>query len=124
MERSLRVAVSLLVVILVGCASQAINETNYNLGVQAYRAKNYKEAVAQWSKAAESGDVSAMNNLGILSLMVLGQKRISNAASAFGMRRLCGDSRNRTRKDGSRSEFLPVLDKAIECLRNVVYDRA
>ena len=29
-----------------------------------------------------------------------------------------------TRKDGSRSEFLPVLKQAIECLRSVIYGHA
>ena len=41
-------------------------ESPYNLGVEAYKTKNYKEAAVQWSKAVAQGNVSAMNNLGYL----------------------------------------------------------
>ena len=41
-------------------------ETPYVLGVEAYKKKDFPEAIAQWSKAAARGNVDAMNNLGFL----------------------------------------------------------
>lgn len=41
-------------------------ETPYVLGVEAFKKKNYSEAIAQWSKAAARGNADAMNNLGFL----------------------------------------------------------
>ena len=41
-------------------------ESDYNLGVQAYRTRNYPEAAAQWKKTVARGNVDAMNNLGYL----------------------------------------------------------
>jgi TPR repeat protein len=75
MERFLRVAITLVALLLASCASQHANETSYNLGVQAYKTKNYTEAVTQWSRAVENGDVTAMNNLGYLVFNGLGIKK-------------------------------------------------
>ena len=41
-------------------------EDPYNLGVGAWRKKDYAEAAHQWSLAALSGEVNALNNLGYL----------------------------------------------------------
>jgi len=45
---------------------RATAETPYNLGVAAYKDKNYSEAAAQWTRSVASGNVEAMNNLGYL----------------------------------------------------------
>ena len=41
-------------------------ESDYNLGVQAYQKKDYSEAAAQWKKSVVRGNVDAMNNLAFL----------------------------------------------------------
>jgi TPR repeat protein len=41
-------------------------ESDYNLGVQAYRVRDYPEAAAQWKKSVARGNVDAMNNIGYL----------------------------------------------------------
>jgi hypothetical protein len=41
-------------------------ESDYNLGVQAYQKKDYSEAAAQWQKSVVRGNVDAMNNLAFL----------------------------------------------------------
>lgn len=51
------------------------NETEYNLGVYAYRAKDYANARQHWHKAVVEGEVSAMNNLGFLLFNALGGPR-------------------------------------------------
>ena len=51
------------------------SETEYNLGVYAYRAKDYAGARQHWQKAVVEGEVSAMNNLGFLLFNALGGPR-------------------------------------------------
>jgi len=51
--------------VVVSCASVP-GETPYNLGVDAYKKRNYSEAAAQWTKSVAHGDTEAMNNLGYL----------------------------------------------------------
>jgi hypothetical protein len=52
---------------LVACTAQAAPEkSEYNLGVEAYRVKDYASARAHWAKAVEEGEPSAFNNLGFL----------------------------------------------------------
>jgi TPR repeat protein len=51
--------------LVVSCASVPA-ETPYNLGVAAYKKRNYSEAAAQWTKSVARGDTEAMNNLGYL----------------------------------------------------------
>jgi tetratricopeptide (TPR) repeat protein len=51
--------------VVISCASVPA-ETPYNLGVAAYKKRNYSEAAAQWTKAVASGNTEAMNNLGFL----------------------------------------------------------
>lgn len=41
-------------------------ESDYNLGVNAYKKKDYAEAAAQWKKSVARGNADAMNNLGFL----------------------------------------------------------
>ncbi len=61
--RMTSVVVSGLVVASSVCSAQ---ESDYNLGVDAYHKKHYAEAAAQWKKAVARGDVDAMNNLAYL----------------------------------------------------------
>ena len=58
-------AVFLCSLVVVSCAS-APPETPYNLGVAAYKKRNYSEAAAQWTKSVALGNTEAMNNLGYL----------------------------------------------------------
>lgn len=62
----------LLLVALVGCAALPPEDGAYNKGVEAYRAKNYAEARAQWARSIERGELSALNNLGYLMYYGLG----------------------------------------------------
>jgi TPR repeat protein len=57
---------------LVACASPPVEESSYNRGVDAYRAKDYAGAREHWSKALATGETSAMNNLGYLLFEGLG----------------------------------------------------
>jgi TPR repeat protein len=59
------IAVVLCCVAVVSCASAPI-QTPYNLGVAAYKKRDYSEAATQWSKAVDQKDTEAMNNLGFL----------------------------------------------------------
>jgi hypothetical protein len=59
------IVVSLCCLSVVSCASTPA-ETPYNLGVVAYKKRDYTEAAAQWSKAVDQKDTEAMNNLGYL----------------------------------------------------------
>ena len=67
---------------LLGCATQP-TQSAYNLGVNAYQAKNYVVAREQWSKAIEAGDTSALNNLGYLLYFGLGGTPDSTRAVAL-----------------------------------------
>jgi TPR repeat protein len=51
--------------VVVSCASVPA-ETPYNLGVAAYKKRNYSEAAALWTKSVASGNTEAMNNLAYL----------------------------------------------------------
>ena len=51
--------------LIVSCASVPA-ETTYNLGVVAYKERNYTEAAAQWTKLVARGNIKAMNNLAFL----------------------------------------------------------
>lgn len=57
---------------LFGALPAVAAESAYNLGVQAYRAKDYAGAREQWSLAAREGETSALNNLGYLLYQGLG----------------------------------------------------
>jgi len=59
------IAVILCGLVVVSCASVPA-ETPYNLGVAAYKKRNYSAAAAQWTKSVASGNTEAMNNLGYL----------------------------------------------------------
>jgi TPR repeat protein len=58
-------------------------ESDYNLGVDAYRNKNYSEAASQWKKSVARGDVDAMNNLGFLLYYGYGVTKDLDAAIAL-----------------------------------------
>jgi hypothetical protein len=53
-------------------AAQPPSESEYNLGVDAYRAKDYASARLHWQKAAGQDNVDAYNNLGYLLFNGLG----------------------------------------------------
>jgi TPR repeat protein len=50
---------------VISCATVPA-ETPYNLGVAAYKNRDYSEAAAQWTKSVARGNTEAMNNLGYL----------------------------------------------------------
>jgi hypothetical protein len=52
--------------------AQAAPDTAYNLGVDAYRVKDYASARQHWAKAVEEGENFALNNLGFLLYEGLG----------------------------------------------------
>jgi TPR repeat protein len=58
----------LVLALLSGCAvpSPSASRTEYDLGVDAFRSKNYASARLHWSRAAEGRDASAASNLGFL----------------------------------------------------------
>ena len=79
------------VLLLTGCASTPTAGSFYNRGVDAYKAKNYKDAVDQWSKAVDAGDATAKNNLAYLLFFGLGTEKqpdkaieLWNSAAAAG----------------------------------------
>jgi hypothetical protein len=47
-------------------------ETPYNLGVDAYRSKDYTSARQHWTSAVGQGETAAMNNLGYLLFFGMG----------------------------------------------------
>lgn len=51
----------LTVVLLSACASTAKTESAYNLGVEAYRAKDYVAAREYWARAIDDGQLYAYN---------------------------------------------------------------
>jgi hypothetical protein len=54
------------------CAAQSFAESEYNLGVAAYKSKDYASARVHWSRSVEQGELSALNNLGYLLFYGLG----------------------------------------------------
>lgn len=72
--------VCIVCIVLCGCAEDAAgpaasSESPYNLGVQAYRAKDYAKAFQHWSEAAAHGELNALNNLGYLLYNGYGVKK-------------------------------------------------
>ncbi len=63
---------ALLLALSLQATAQSENVKAYNLGVDAYRAKNYTEARQQWSHAVAQGVPEAYNNLGFLLFQGLG----------------------------------------------------
>ncbi len=61
----------------------AISGSAYDDGVDAYRSKNYQLARELWAKAIDSGEISALNNLGYLLYFGLGGER--DQARAIGL---------------------------------------
>jgi len=51
---------------VLACAESAAEDSAYNRGVDAYKRKDYAEALTQWSAAVTRGNIDAMNNLGYL----------------------------------------------------------
>ena len=68
----MRIVVALAVAMLSSCAAPAVRESEYNLGVDAYKAKDYAAARLHWSHAIDAGELSAFNNLGYLLYQGLG----------------------------------------------------
>jgi Sel1 repeat len=59
------VVIILCIQVVTSCATVP-TETPYNLGVVAFKKRDYSEAASQWTKAVAHGDTEAMNNLGYL----------------------------------------------------------
>jgi TPR repeat protein len=80
------------ILVLSSCAS-APPETPYNLGVEAYRKRDYSEAAAQWTKAVANDDTAAMNNLGYLLYNGYGvAKDIDRALKLWRVAAVAGES--------------------------------
>jgi hypothetical protein len=70
-----------LAAVILGASGLSIAaDTSYNLGVDAWQKKNYAEAARQWSSAALSGDLNALNNLAFLYSSGMGVTRQSDVA--------------------------------------------
>jgi TPR repeat protein len=65
--------------VVASCASVP-PETPYNLGVAAYKKRNYSEAAVQWTKSVAHGNTKAMNNLGYLLYFGFGVGKDVNRA--------------------------------------------
>jgi len=65
-------------------------DTAYNLGVDAWRKKDYVEAARQWSQSVLSGDLDALNNLAYLNANGMGVAQ--NADAAFKLWRIAANS--------------------------------
>jgi TPR repeat protein len=63
---------ALLVATLAGCVTAPKRGNDYNLGVEAYRAKDYSAARKHWATAVKEKQTSAYNNLGYLLYHGLG----------------------------------------------------
>ena len=61
-----RCAASLVLYLVLAACASTKSETPYNLGVAAYKKKDYSVAATQWAKAVALDDTKAMNNLGFL----------------------------------------------------------
>jgi hypothetical protein len=72
--KKLKFILSLMIFSFAIATAQA-EESSYNLGVAAYKAKNYAEARQQWGKAIEQGSVPANSNLGYLLSTGLGGEK-------------------------------------------------
>ena len=78
-----KTAVLLCFAALTACSSLTPAESEYNLGVAAYRVKDYATARQHWAKAVEAGDTTAQNNLGYLLYNGLGGAADVNRAVAL-----------------------------------------
>ena len=65
------------------CSTPPAGEPEYNLGVAAYRMKDYAAARQHWAKAVDAGDTTAANNLGYLLYNGLGGAADVNRAAAL-----------------------------------------
>ncbi len=68
----MRLALLLAASFLASCASASSDESAYNRGVHAYRAKDFAAARVAWGASVAGGDHSAQNNLGYLLYEGLG----------------------------------------------------
>jgi len=75
-----KITISLCLLVLAGCASKIPRESEYNLGVQAYRLKDYASARQHWAKAMDEHEITAYNNLGYLLYNGLGGEVDMNQA--------------------------------------------
>jgi TPR repeat protein len=72
-----------LTAVLTACVSTPAPKTSYNQGVEAFRSKDYRAAREHWAKAIDSGDISALNNLGYLLFYGLGGEQDHSQAIAL-----------------------------------------
>ena len=78
--------ITFLVAVLVGCAAPSAPRSEYNLGVDAYRTKDYVRARLHWSRAVEEQELSAFNNLGYLLYYGLGGEPDTTRAVSLWMK--------------------------------------
>ena len=64
---AMRIFLLTILLALAACATKIEGESEYNLGVDAYKAKDYAAARQHWAKAVDEGELSAFNNLGYFS---------------------------------------------------------
>ncbi|HEX5737881.1 MAG TPA: hypothetical protein VFY22_05175 [Hydrogenophaga sp.] len=67
-----RIAIATVILALQSCSVLPSDESAYNKGVEAYRAKDYTSARQHWAMALPLGHSSAENNLGYLLYYGLG----------------------------------------------------
>lgn len=65
-------ASALCLAMLAGCALKPIKQTEYNMGVEAFRIRDYASAREHWTHAADEHNIHAYNNLGALLYRGLG----------------------------------------------------
>lgn len=58
--------------VLAGCAFKPIAQTEYNMGVEAFRIRDYANARQHWAHAVDEHDIRAYNNLGFVLYHGLG----------------------------------------------------
>jgi len=92
-HRFMRIAAVCLSMLVVASCATVPTETPYNLGVDAYKKKNYPEAAAQWNKAVGQGDTAAMNNLAYLLYNGYGvDKDVERAVNLWRVASAAGES--------------------------------
>lgn len=79
-----RLALALCLLALAGCMKAAATGSAYNLGVQAYRIKDYASARQYWARAIDEHEIKAYNNLGYLLYYGLGgPQEVARAVSLW-----------------------------------------
>jgi uncharacterized protein len=93
---------------LCGCIDKGVgdsadaDDSSYNLGVRAYRAKDYAKAFDHWSRAAAHGELNALNNLGFLLYNGYGvEKNVEEATDLWTTASFAGHSESQWHLGGA-----------------------